>query len=57
VITTLLKKGLIENPSNDVVSVIKRRNACGSTLAIEKQNKKTEQGIESSQNLRIISAF
>jgi hypothetical protein len=32
VITTLLKKGLIENPSNDVVSVIKRRNGCGPTV-------------------------
>jgi len=29
---TLLKKGLTENSSNDIVGVIKRYNGCGTTL-------------------------
>jgi hypothetical protein len=36
VITTLLKKGLIENPRNEVIGVINRRNGCGSIVVAQR---------------------
>ncbi|HPS89728.1 MAG TPA: hypothetical protein PLC35_07135 [Methanosarcina vacuolata] len=33
---SLLKKGLSENSSNDIVGVINRRNGCGSTVAFQR---------------------
>jgi hypothetical protein len=34
-VPSLFKKGLSENPSNDVVGVINRRNGCGPTVEVK----------------------